>query len=799
MKHQALLTLLFVLFSTATFSQQRVKVSGYVTDTDGQPLELASVQQSGTLNLAHTDEKGFFSMEIATGDSCILVFSCLGYNKVKKAIPSPKNGMQLSVVMRHFSVDLGTVTVSARHIQSNTTEEIKLGNARLLTDASGGNLESILIMQGTGVSSSNELSAQYSVRGGNYDENIVYVNGTEVYRPLLIRSGQQEGLSFINPDLTQEVRFSSGGYEAKYGDKMSSVLDITYKKPNTSEGAAMLSMMGAGAYIGNAVGKFTQITGFRFKRNAFLLGTLDTKGEYDPSFLDLQTYMTYSFSDRLTWDFLGNFSQNNYNFVPVNRNTSYGTIAEAKNFTVYFDGKEQDDFQTLFASTALTYKLSEKTSLSLKFSTFRSLEEETYDISGEYWLSDIVSEEEKSVIGTGKYHEHARNRLTSDVFNLTHTGTHRQASHTLQWALSYRQERTKDRIREWEMRDSSGYSLPYDNRQVNVIRNLYSRQNIVANRFSAYLQDTYKFRIEPGFVFVTAGLRGSYWDFNGESIISPRLSAGFVPGFDQRLTFRLATGLYYQAPFYKEFRRVETDDYRNSYIALNKRIRSQRSLHVVLGGDYSFYAIGRPFKFTAEAYYKKLNDLIPYTVDNVKVRYYGENMASGYTTGLDLKLFGEFVQGTDSWLSFSLMKAQQDIQGKKAPLPADQRYNISLFFTDYFPRYERVRLNLRAIWSAGLPVSAPGKGYEYGYFSTPSYRRIDTGMSYLFSAATDRFMQSGFFRYIKNLYLGLDCFNLFDIKNVNSYYWVTDVNNVQYAIPNYLTGRQLSLKLIVEF
>jgi hypothetical protein len=349
------------------------------------------------------------------------------------------------------------------------------------------------------------------------------------------------------------------------------------------------------------------------------------------------------------------------------------------------------------------------------------------------------------------------------------------------------------------MRDSMGYSLPSDNQRVNVIRNLFSRQDLLSRRYSAYMQDTYKFRIEAGFFSVTAGLRGSYWNFNDEWIISPRASVGFIPAFDQRFTFRLASGLYYQAPFYREFRMVETDADRNSFITLNSSIKSQRSLHFVLGGDYAFYAIGRPFKFTAEAYYKKLDDLVPYTVDNVKVRYYGVNMASGYATGLDLKLFGEFVPGTDSWLNFSLMKAQQDIGGKKTPLPTDQRYNISLFFTDYFPRYERIRLNLRAIWSAGLPVSAPGTGYEYGYFTTSAYRRIDIGMSYQFTADTDRFMQTGFFRHLKNIYLGVDCFNLFDIKNVNSYYWVTDVNNVRYAVPNYLTGRQISVKLIVEF
>ncbi len=797
MKHQALVTLILFLFSISVFSQ-KVKISGIVTDTDGQPLELASAQVSGTANLAMTNEKGYFSLLVNSGDSCVIVFSCLGYNKTKKFIASPAEGMHFSVIMRHMSIELGEAVVRAQRIQTNTMEKIDVGKVKLIADASGGNIESIIATQ-AGVSSNNELSSQYSVRGGNYDENIVYVNEIEVYRPLLIRSGQQEGLSFINPDLTGEVRFSSGGFEPRYGDKMSSVLDITYKKPEELEGSVMLSLMGAGAYIGSSTGKFKQITGVRFKKNTILLGTLDTKGEYDPTFVDVQSYMTYSFSKKLEWNFLGNFSKNTYNFTPVTRNTSYGTLEAAKNFTVYFDGREADNFETLFGSTGITSRPTNNMELTLQLSAFQSKEEETYDISGEYWLSDVVSEEEKVLIGTGKYHEHARNRLKSDVIDLTHTGLQKFDQHALRWGLGYRHERVKDRIKEWEMRDSAGYSLPYDGVNVNVVNNLYSQNDLSSNRISAYIQDTYKFRIHYGLFSLTAGIRGSYWDYNKELIISPRASIGFVPSFDQRFTFRFSTGLYYQAPFYKEFRMTETDEYGNSDIVLNPDIRSQRSIHFVLGGDYSFYAISRPFKFTAEAYYKKLDDLVPYTVDNVKVRYYGKNISSGYATGLDMKIFGEFVPGTDSWLCFSLMKAEQDIEGVKVPLPTDQRYSISLFFTDYFPRYKKIRLNLRAIWSDGLPFSAPGKGYESGYFVSSGYRRIDVGLTYQLSRNEDNFMKHGVFRYLKNIYLGVDCFNLFDIKNVNSYYWVTDINNVQYAVPNYLTGRQLNAKIVVEF
>lgn len=795
------LRLLFIvasIFILSTAFSQRVKISGIVTDTDGQPLELATVQVEGTINLVMTNEKGNFSLHVNSQDSCVLVFSCIGYNKTKRMIAYPEEGMRFTVMMRNLSIELGGVTVRGQRAQTNTMDRIDVGKTRLMTDASGGNIESIV---GTyaGVSQNNELSTQYSVRGGSYDENIVYVNGIEVYRPLLVRSGQQEGLSFINPDLTSEVRFSTGGFEPRYGDKMSSVLDITYKKPEEVEGAAMLSLMGGSLYLGSSSGKFTQVTGVRYKKNSIILGTLDTKGEYDPTFVDIQSYMTYTFSKELEWNFLGNFSKNQYQFTPVERNTSYGTVEDAKNFTVYFDGKEADNFETLFGSTGFTYQPNENTRLTLQTAAFQSKEQETYDITGEYALSNIISETEKSVFSVGTYHEHARNYLKADVVNVSHSGSYKYEQNQLKWGLNFQTEKIHDRIKEWEMRDSAGYSLPYDGLNVNMINNLTSRNNISSSRSSAYLQDTYKFRIPQGLVSITGGVRASYWTYNEEFLFSPRASVGFIPSFDQRFTFRLASGLYYQAPFYKEFRVKETDSYGNSIIELNSAIRSQRSIHFVLGGDYAFYTMNRPFKLTAEAYYKKLDDLVPYTVNNVKIMYYGKNRASGYTAGLDMKIFGEFVPGTDSWLCFSVMKAEQNIEGVKVPLPTDQRFNISMFFTDYFPNYKKIRMNLRAIWSSGLPFSSPGRGYEDGYFTSSGYRRIDIGMSYQLNGEENEFMNRGVFRNLKNIYLGLDCFNLFAINNVNSYYWVTAVNNVEYAIPNYLTGRQLNAKVIVEF
>lgn len=801
MRFKSVIFYLF-LFSSISLFAQKAKITGVVTDEDGNPIELVIVQEKNTLNGTMTDEQGKYTLMVASGDSGIIVFSAIGYNTTQRIIPQVSGDMFINVRMKFMSVDLGGVEVTATRIQTNTVQKLDAGKVRLLADPAGGSIESLLVTQ-AGVSSSNELSTQYSVRGGSFDENIVYVNGIEVYRPLLIRSGQQEGLSFINADMTSAVDFSLGGYEARYGDKMSSVLDIIYKKPTAFEGAVSASFLGGSAYIGNKSGKFSQITGFRYKRGTSLLKTLDTSGDYNPTFLDLQTYMTYDFSNRVSLSFLGNISQNDYNFIPQTRETAFGGL-ETKSLTVYFDGQERDVFRTVFGAATLKYALTENTNLGLQVSGFRSIEEETYDFSGEYWLSEVMGEDreksEKEVIGVGRFQEHARNHLFSDVFNISHIGSLRlNSSNNLQWALGYQREVISDRIREYEVRDSMSYSLPYNNQTVNVYRSLFSENDIASNRISGYIQDTYKFRVEQGLFSITAGIRGSYWDFNDEFILSPRASVGFVPTRNQNYTFRFATGLYYQAPFYKEFRKIETDEFGNSFVVLNKDIKSQRSIHFVLGGDYSFRVQDRPFKFTAETYYKSLSDLVPYTVDDVKVRYYGYNCATGYITGLDMKIAGEFVQGTDSWLSVSFMKAEQNINGVKVPIPTDRRYNISMYFTDHLPKNDRLQMNLKLVYSDGLPFAKPNLGYENGYFRSPGYQRVDIGMSYLLLRETDDAHYRNLGRYFKNIWLGVDCFNLFDKKNVNSYYWVSDVNNLQYPVPNYLTGRQLNLRLVAEF
>lgn len=802
MKIRAIAALLFILHTVFTTAQEHAKITGYIRDADGNPLDIVNIRVKNTLNGTLSNEKGFYSLSVAKGDSVTIVYSCLGYNKAERIIPQLTQDMRLNVQMNYTSIELGEVVKTAIRKQTSTMETLDVNKVKLLPDPAGGSIES-LVVTFAGVSSNNELSSQYSVRGGSYDENIVYVNGLEVFRPLLIRSGQQEGLSFINPDLTEKVNFAAGGFEAQYGDKMSSVLDITYKKPKMLEGSVSASLLGATGYVGSSTGKLTQVTGIRYKTGRSLLKTMDTDAEYNPDFVDLQTYITYQLAPRWEMNFLGNLAVNNFKFRPFSRETSFGTVENAKKFKVYFNGEEKDKFQTLFGAFTLKHTLNENTEVGLQASAFTSKEEENYDIAGEYWLGDAAENEGNGDIPSlsiGRYHEHARNRLHSTIMNIGHYGSSRLKSNTLKWGITVQMEKINDKINEWEKRDSSGYSLPQTGETVNLIANLFSDNEIKSTRLSGYLQDEFKFRTKQGLFTLKGGIRGSYWSYNKEFLFSPRASLGFIPNFDQDLTFRFATGLYYQSPFYKELRTTVLDDAGNSIVELNNQLKSQRSLHFILGGDYTFQAAGRNFKISADMYYKKLDDLNPYTVDNVKIRYYGENCAEGKAMGIDFKFFGEFVPGTDSWISFSLMKAEQTIRGTTTvPMPNSQGYNFSLFFQDYFPGYKRVKLNLKGVLSGGLPITAPRKGYEDGYFRTPAYKRVDLGFSYQLAGGTDAIMDRGFFKHLKNIWLGLDIFNLFDIKNTSSYYWITNIDNQQYGVPNYLTGRQLNVRLIVDF
>lgn len=797
--------LLLTIFITSFTYAQQVKIAGKVLNYQKQPLENVSVSQLHSHNGVMTNARGEYLISVSSGDSVRLVFSLLGYNQHQYILPQLEKNIELDVILEEDNRELNVVTVEGQRTVTAVIEQIDyLATKR--ASSPWGSLESLLVTMG-GVSTNNELSSQYSVRGGNFDENIVYVNGLEIYRPLLVRSAQQEGLSFINPNMIKSVGFSAGGYSAEYGDKMSSVLDITYRKPEKSEGSASTSFLGGDVHVGNSSGRFSQITGIRYKTIRSLMNTTDTKAEFDPSFFDIQSFMAYNLSSKWEVNFLGNYSHNLYKYTPRTRNTSFGTLNMLRNFTVYFDGQEKDKFLTYQAALTLKGRVNNNLNIGITGSTFASDEQERYDIEGRYLLKEfdesrIGVTEDSSVLGIGTYMEHARNKVESEVYTFTHFGDFKVDSHLLKWGLTYQREIIKDKIKEWEMRDSAGYSLPNTGIDVNMYSNLKSDNHINSSRFSGFLQDTYRLKTEKGLFILNAGVRAAYWTFNKEFIFSPRGALAFVPEGMDNLSVRLAGGIYYQAPFYKEFQRIVNVG-GNNIIELNKDIKSQKSIHIVLGSDYYFRGKDQgtsPFILSGELYYKNMSDLIPYTVNNVKIRYSGENSAKGYVMGLNLKLYGEFIPGADSWISFGLMKAQQDIEGIKVPLPTDQRYNFALFFQDYFPGYERLRMSLRGLLSHGLPVSAPYKGYENGYFRTPAYKRVDIGFSWQILGEDFAIRnKNSFCKAFKNIWLGLDVFNIFDMQNTNTYYWVSDVYNQQYAVPNYLTGRQLNVKLMAEF
>lgn len=791
------LLLIFTVFSVTA----QVTVTGKVSDEKDTPIEFATIRVVGTAIGTNSNLKGEFTLTVAEQDTLLVEVSCLGYSSVKRQYIKPKGKIVLNAKLYPKSQELREVQVVEIKRQTSQMQTLDAKSLKLAPDASGGSVEALLSTM-AGVSSKNEMSSQYMVRGGSYDENSVYINGIEIYRPQLISSGQQEGLSIINPDMVGSVNFSTGGFSAEYGDKMSSVLDITYREPEAFEGAVALSLQGGSLSIGQSGKRFSQLHGFRYKRNSSLLGSLETKGEYDPQYFDYQTSLNYKIGNKWKASFLGNISINNYRFTPQNRNTSFGTSTNAKKFTVYFDGHEKDKFETYFGALALNYRHSKNTDMSLLASGYLTNELVAYDIHGEYWLDEAGTSGEGAIggeLGVGKYHEHARNRLKVGVLSLGYKGNTVVGRNKISYGLSYNHETVYERASEWEQRDSAGYSLPHTGEGVHMIYNLTSKQNFGSNRISAFVQDTYKLSTKAGYLTINEGVRLSYWDFNNEFLVSPRVNAGFIPKANERFALRFATGLYYQSPFYKEYRMEKTDSYGNAYIALNKDIKSQRSVHCIMGGDYTFRMSNRPFKLTAEAYYKHLSNIIPYEIDNLKLVYSGMNQSKGYVTGLDLKFFGQFVEGTDSWVSFSLMKTQEDLNGVKVPRPTDQRYSFALFFTDYFPKFPKMKFSLKAIFSDGMPTTSPRTTRDVTYFRVPAYKRVDAGISYQLVGGDEEKRKSKFFKHFKSIWLGLDAFNLFDISNVSSYYWVTDVNEMQYAVPNYLTRRQINLRLSVNF
>ena len=801
---QKFFIIIICLIATLKMMAQEFTLQGRVTDDDNNPVELATVSVVSQGKVAFTSLKGEFSMHLHSADSVAVKFSMIGYKTKVRILRKPRGKQTLQVVLHTDATMLGDVNVTGEKIQSDQTQEIKIKDIKMAPSANGNGVEGI-IQQQAGVSTHSELSSQYNVRGGAFDENSVYINNVEVYRPFLVRSGQQEGLSVINPYMVDKIGFSTGGYGAKYGDKMSSALDITYKtlkakgKKPVVEGSLAASLLGTDAYIGIGTRKLSWLNSVRYKTTSYLLGSLETKGEYKPNYLDYQTYLSYQPNKRWKIDFIGYISDNHYNFEPSDRETSFGTMENVKSFRVYFDGHEKDRFLTYFGTLGITRNITRNTSLSLLGSAFYTKEQEKYDIQGQYWLDQTETSEN---LGVGTYFEHARNYLSARVMSAKLMLRHKVQKHNVEAAVTLKREHIEENSIEYEMRDSAGYSVPHPGKDLYMIYSMKARNELNANRMETYIQDTYRF--SSGIADSTGngqthytlnyGVRMSHWNFNRETILSPRISLAIIPANHENTTLRLAAGLYYQAPFFKELRDTTTVN-GVTVASLNEKIKSQRSIHFIAGYDYRFRMNDQRFKFSAEAYYKALSNIVPYSVSNVKVVYYGQNECSGHAAGLDFKLYGEFVPGTDSWLSLSLMDTKMKLNGKSIPLPTDQRYAVNLFFTDYFPGSRKWRMSLKLAFADGLPFAAPHKELETNSFRATAYRRADIGMSYQLLDNSRHEKKT----FLKNVTLGVDCLNLFGIDNVNSYYWVTDVTNQQYAVPNYLTGRQLNARVLLEF
>ena len=805
-----------LLFIVSAIKAQTIE--GIITDVNNNFLRSVNISIINKSNGVTSDISGKYKIDTEANRSHVIAFSFIGYQTEKIRIPMLKKGQNytLNIILQESNIILKDIIVKDQKSRKSNLSRIKTKHVEVIPGSNGG-IESILKTL-PGVSSANELSSQYSVRGGNFDENLVYVNGIEVYRPFLIHSGQQEGLSFVNPDLVGSILFSAGGFAAKYGDKMSSVLDIKYKKPKSSNGSVSLSLLGGSAHFEgiNKNKRLSYLFGIRHKSNQYLLNSLDTEAEYKPRFSDLQTYLNYKLDTDWDISFLANISKNEYNMIPQNRDTDFGTFNEALRLTIYFEGQEVDRYETYFGALSTKYNPNTHLQLQLTTSAFKTFEQENFDILGEYWLyqldNNLGSDNFGDIAfdrGVGKYINHARNSLEARVINLAHKGNFNNNNTTIDWGIQFQQEDIDDRIHEWSLIDSAGFILPHptdsiglpsnNNQEVNINELLKTNINISSSRQSGYIQ----YSKDMNNLSLNAGTRSSYWSYNEELLVSPRISLAYAPNWQKDVVFRLASGIYYQSPFYKELR------YPNG--ELNKNISSQKSVHYVLGSDYLFYKWGRPFKWITEVYYKKLDNLIPYKVDNVRIQYLAENNSNGYATGIDLKINGEFVSGVESWASLSIMKTEEDIIGDTyidqdgntvevgyIPRPTDQRVNFSLFFQDYIPNNLNYKMHLNMIYGSGLPFGPPKSEKYEDVLRIPDYRRVDIGFSAILKSENKK-SKIKFLNVINSAWISAEVFNLLDINNTVSYLWVSDVGGRQYAVPNYLTRRQLNLKLILRF
>lgn len=806
---------LLALTSFSAVAQNEVELSGVVSDSLGNAIPYATITIEGTNAGCSANEAGEFKLNVPTGVGVTLVIQSVGYQRlqVHKTF-SGKKSEPIAFMLTPKVTTLSEVSVIGNDKNAGNSTMINPKIVELMPNVGGG-FETIL-KSIPGVTSNNELSSQYSVRGGSFDENLVYINDIEVYRPFLMRSGQQEGLSAINPDMVASVEFSTGGFDADKGDKMSSALSIRYRKPVSFRASASASLLGGSASVeGTALkGRLTHISGYRYKTSKYLLGTLDTKGEYYPSFSDFQTFINYDISSTISASLLGSYATNKYEFFPENRETSFGLLSNPLAFKVYYDGWEHNTYQTGLTAATITFRPAE--SLALKFiaSSYISSERETYDILGEYWINELDNSLGSSTysdslvnVGIGSFLNHARNSLDAYVYSFQHKGTYVKGSSTLQWGVKVQRERVFDNVKEWELIDSAGYSLPNGGNSLNLYSLASAHNRFDAYRHSGYVQEKYEFNAGQAELSVTAGVRATYSMLNGELNISPRFSLGYTPHEGSPVSFHLSGGSYVQPPFVKELQ-DETGK-------MNFNLKAQKSIQIVAGSQYDFSAFGKPFRFTSEVFYKRMRNLEPYKMDNIRVTYSGMNVAKGYAYGADFKVNGELLPDAESWVSLSFLSSREHVDSYVAadgtlvhsgyfPTPNDQRLNLSMFFQDYLAGNPTVRVHLTLQYGTGLPFFSPEKDRWDNYFRMPPYRRVDIGFTKVLIDNPTRKKVGNFAGLFRSLMVTVEVFNLLDINNTVSYLWVRTVGNQEgvpnmLAIPNYLTSRRFNLKLSAKF
>ena len=850
MFQKQILFFLFLLSCSFSFAQNFGTVKGVVKDTSGKAAEFVSVVvEEDQKYTATTDRKGAFEIKVPAGKKMTLVFSSLNTLPVRRVVELKANEtLLLNQFVTEKTNTIKDAVIQAKRSDVEGPSNVQIKMQQELPSINEG-IEAYLRF--FGANSSNELSSTYSVRGGNFDENLVYVNDFEVYRPFLIRSGQQEGLSFVNTNMVSNVKFSTGGFQARYGDKMSSVLDVTYKRPDSIRGSVYASLLGVGAHLEGSDKKhrFTFVVGVRQRLSQYILKSLETRGEYSPNFLDVQGFFTYRINEKVGLEFITNYARNQFVFKPVNRETSFGLLTDVKKLTVYFDGQEADQYQSAMNGLSLNYSPNKDLIIKFLGSYYLNREKEAYDILGEYYLSQIESDLGKSnfgqilySLGIGGLHDWARNTLNSDIYYAGTRGSWYKKGHNLQWGVDYKHEIIEDKISEWGRLDSAGHSLPYTyttdyNNPYIVDTNQYylsskdgigfnnvlkSSFNLQSNRISAFIQDTWKFGDTSKFS-LNYGVRFQYWDVNKEPVITPRAQFTYKPKGKSDLLLTAAVGTYYQPPFYREMRDLDGN--------VNTSLKAQKSLHAVVGLNYAFKAWKRNFSFSSEIYYKYLWDLVPYKYDNVLIRYFGNNSSKGYAAGIDLRLNGELVEGAESWISLGIMKTAEDIIGDKytayfdstgkqisnnarnagkiadsttiypgyIPRPTDQRVNFAMFFQDYIPKFKFIKVHVSMVFGTGLPFGPPGRDKYKDVLRLPPYRRVDIGFSGQLWNPNWAKNKNKFNQGLKGVWLSLEVFNIFGITNTVSYLWVRDIYGSQYAVPNYLSSRRINAKLLVNF